>query len=198
LVELAWMLVNDGVVKTAMSFIIKPDGYEIPEEVSKIHGITTARAMSEGVPLAFALGTMWAAQQQALYLVGHNAVFDGKIIRAACHRAGVTTELTKWPTLDTMLLSTKHCNLPGKHGPKWPKLEELNNVLFGAPHAGAHGAGADVEATKNCFYKLMELGVIGQAEMDKADEKQAQIKVAIAAKEERERELACEMEEEVL
>jgi hypothetical protein len=64
-----------------------------------------------------------------------------------------------------MLKSIKYCNLPGKRGPKWPKLEELYIKLFDQPFIGAHDAMGDVQATRACFYKLVELGVI-QLEKD--------------------------------
>jgi DNA polymerase-3 subunit alpha len=44
IVQLSWYF--DGQFK---DFIIKPDGYEIPEDVSKIHGITNEIALKRGV-----------------------------------------------------------------------------------------------------------------------------------------------------
>ena len=46
-VQLAWSLGDKE-----RSFIIKPDNYEIPPETTAIHGITTERAIAEGVPFA--------------------------------------------------------------------------------------------------------------------------------------------------
>lgn len=42
-VQLAW-----SVGDKEKSYIIKPDGYEIPEETTEIHGITTERAIARG------------------------------------------------------------------------------------------------------------------------------------------------------
>ena len=44
-VQLAWAF-----GEKERSFIVKPDGWIIPDEVVEIHGITTERAIAEGVP----------------------------------------------------------------------------------------------------------------------------------------------------
>ncbi len=52
MVQIAWQLhSNDGKLITAKNHIIKPDGYDIPIGISKIHGITTERAERDGIDL---------------------------------------------------------------------------------------------------------------------------------------------------
>ncbi len=56
LVQLAAMLADDdGRVLFAMSEIIRPDGYSVPEQASNVHGITTE--IAEAVGLEFAKTT---------------------------------------------------------------------------------------------------------------------------------------------
>ena len=56
LVQLAAILIDDaGSERATMSVIVKPDGYEIPEKASAVHGITTDIASRVGIPLAAAL-----------------------------------------------------------------------------------------------------------------------------------------------
>ena len=52
LVELAALLVNPDTREMIafMDVIIKPNGWTIPVDVSEIHGITTERALAEGIP----------------------------------------------------------------------------------------------------------------------------------------------------
>lgn len=45
--QLAW-----AVNEKERSFIIKPEGWEIPEASIEVHGITAERANAEGVPFA--------------------------------------------------------------------------------------------------------------------------------------------------
>lgn len=60
-VQLAWSLGDKG-----KSYIIKPDNYEIPPETTAIHGITTERAITEGVPFADVVDEFLADANAAL------------------------------------------------------------------------------------------------------------------------------------
>ena len=56
-----------------------------------------------------------------------------------------------------------HCKLPGKSVYKWPKLEELYRILFKKEMSDkfdAHDALGDIQATCNCFVKLMAKNLI--------------------------------------
>lgn len=58
-VQLAWSLGDKE-----KSYIIKPDNYEIPPETIAIHGITTERAIAEGVPFAGGCGRIFSGCQR--------------------------------------------------------------------------------------------------------------------------------------
>ena len=165
LVSFAWILANErGGIEEHQEAIIVPAGFTIPDQASQIHGITTEKAMKEGIPLAAALGRfiylLDATQIEAV--VGHNIAFDEKIIRAEFHRLGRVDYLEKKERICTMIKSVQHCKLPAKSGSgyKWPKLQELHKKLFNQEFDGAHGAAADVLATARCFFELRRLGVI--------------------------------------
>ena len=56
MVQLAWQLHDqEGQLLDVKNFIVKPDGYTIPYNAEKIHGISTKRAKDEGVELSFVL-----------------------------------------------------------------------------------------------------------------------------------------------
>jgi DNA polymerase III epsilon subunit-like protein len=59
-----------------------------------------------------------------------------------------------------MEASTALCQLPGRYGYKWPKLDELHRHLFGRGMGAAHNALVDVEACARCFFELQRRGVI--------------------------------------
>ena len=46
-------------------------------------------------------------------------------------RTNINTKIHQLKRLCTMKASTYFCNIPGPYGPKWPKLEELYEILFG-------------------------------------------------------------------
>jgi DNA polymerase III subunit epsilon len=89
LVQIAWVLFdNDGNEVKRNDYIIKPIGFTIPYEASKVHGITTERAESEGVDLKLSLDEFNEQLERATHLVAHNMSFDEKIIGAEFLRIG--------------------------------------------------------------------------------------------------------------
>lgn len=153
---------------TEYEFIIKPDGWEIPAEAAAIHGITTDRANKEGVSIQTALDCLKIWIEKATLVVGHNVSFDRKVVGAELLRAGMQDLLHGKPRFCTMMSSTKYCNLPGKRGPKWPKLEELASILFDEAPAGLHSALEDTRLASKCFYELRRREVITVADLQKA------------------------------
>src|SRR5690242_2676017 len=70
--------------------LIKPDGWTIPDDIAAIHGITTERAIAEGVPEAEALAKFLELHDRAELRVAHNQSFDARILRIAIKRFGDT------------------------------------------------------------------------------------------------------------
>ena len=167
-------------------YIIKPEGWDIPQDATDIHGITTERAMDEGVDARFAMGAFWALQGEVDFFVAHNSSFDSKLIRADSARIGGPNRITKIPTICTMHSTTKWCNLPGKRGPKWPKLTELFEKCFNEPMANAHDAVGDVLGMMDCFKYLRQNDVISQATLEAAVDRHLKIEKAVKDKAARE------------
>lgn len=163
MVQISWQ-VHDvlGNLIEVKNYIIKPEGYEIPYAVVKVHGITTERAIQQGVALDFVLEEFNKALALSKSVIGHNISFDNNIIGAEFHRKGIQTSLFSMNIIDTKDEGTNYCKLPGGRGGgyKWPKLEELHLSLFGSKFAEAHNAAADVEATARCFLEMIRLKII--------------------------------------
>lgn len=160
-VQMAW-IVCDATGKELSSFetLIKPDGWTITPEVTKIHSITPEMAEYEGKPIRSILDEFWVDIKDATCLIAHNYSFDRKVLGAEFIRGGDVDHMSNKNSICTMMSSTKFCAIPGPYGAKWPKLHELHMKLFGKGFEGAHGALADVRATARCFYELVRLGVI--------------------------------------
>jgi DNA polymerase-3 subunit alpha len=161
LVQLAWQLHDaKGNLLSNHSYIIRPEGFTIPYNAEKVHGISTKRALAEGHDLKQILGVFEGDVQQAKYLVGHNVEFDINVVGSEFLRAEATMPLTA-PQLDTKDISTEFCALPGGRGGKfkWPTLTELHQKLFGKGFGDAHDAAYDVDATARCFFGLINQGV---------------------------------------
>ena len=163
-VQLAWTVVADdvGVSTDVYSFIVRPEGFPIPDEAARIHGITTAQAKKEGYSINQVLGGFYGALRGAHGLVAHNADFDAPTVGAEFVRALGADPLEPLPTTCTMKETTEYCGLvrPGGRGYKWPTLQELHWELFGHGFESAHDAGADVAACASCFRELMRREII--------------------------------------
>ena len=155
MVQLAWLQMDaKGRRLQAAEHIIKPEGFTIPADVVRIHGITTARALKEGVPLNEVLKSFATVVSESKLLIAHNMDFDAKIVGAEFHRAGIEHGIERLRQFCTMKGSKDYCRLPGKYGFKWPTLAELHLHLFGTGLAESHTAAADVETCAKCFVEL--------------------------------------------
>ncbi len=162
LVQIAWQLHGaDGKLVSAGNHIVKPEGFTIPFNAAKVHGINTERAEKDGKLLSEVLALFEADRKRAKYAVGHNIEFDVNITAAEYHRQGQPYAVAEMPVLDTKEIGTEFCAIPGGRGGKfkWPTLTELHEKLFGEPFADAHDAAYDVDATARCFFGLVTRGV---------------------------------------
>jgi DNA polymerase III epsilon subunit-like protein len=161
LVQIGWLRCDEsGQVLGSQQALIKPQGFRISAQATRLHGITTEQAQREGVELGPVLDEFSAAVRAARVLVAHNLDFDEKVVGAELLRAGRKNVLARKRRCCTMKESADYCQLPGNYGYKWPTLLELHERLFGESFGGAHGALADAEACMRCFFRLRELGVL--------------------------------------
>lgn len=165
MVQLACLLCDEeGTILEERNYIIKPEGYTIPSQVVRIHGISTERANREGVDLAMVLTDFQSLCEKATYLVAHNMEFDEKILGAEYHRKIGKNPLISKPKLCTMKQPSiiQYCAIsPIRYGSyKWPSLSELHYKVFGTSFSDQHNAAADIKATAACFFELKQRQII--------------------------------------
>ena len=126
LVQLGWILMTeDGEKVSKGNYIIKPDGFTIPIEATKIHKITTKMALELGYNLSYVIDKFLQDFNKAKYIVGHNIDFDKKIVGAELIRLSRPDIMDSKQAFCTMKSSTDFCKIPGYYGYKYPKLQEL-------------------------------------------------------------------------
>jgi DNA polymerase-3 subunit epsilon len=164
MIQLAWAIYNiDGVQLTKQCFIIKPDGFIIPDEAARVHGISTERAVKEGFMLGEVLTIFGANISAARKVVAHNISFDERVVGAEFIRTGLNNTLPgNGNRICTMKSSTEFAKIPSPTGIgyKWPNLHELHFKLFQDSFEGAHDALNDVEACARCFFELKRRNLI--------------------------------------
>ena len=161
MVQLAFLIYDkNGTQLSGGDFIIKPEGFQIPADVSLIHGISNDRAIREGIALRDVLDTFHSQINSSEILVAHNISFDAMIVGAEFLRMGLTNPIPSKKKICTMESSTNFCAIQGPYGYKWPKLSELHYKLFRTGFDEAHDAAVDINATAKCFWELKRLGKI--------------------------------------
>ncbi len=163
MVQLAWQLHDAlGKLTEAKNFIVKPEGYTIPFNSERVHGISTQRAQEQGMPLEYVLTAFEEALAQSAFIVGHNLDFDIHIVGAEFIRKGKASPLTAMKQIDTQIETTEFCALPGGRSGKfkYPKLTELHETLFAEGFGEAHNASADVAATARVFLEILRRQIL--------------------------------------
>ena len=169
-IQIAWQLHDEmGNCMDHQDYLVQPEGFNIPYDAEKIHGISTELAQEQGEPLIEVLGRFNESLKKAKFIVGQNVGFDLNIMGAEFIREDIANKLQDLPILDTCTEHTAElCKLPGgRYGKfKLPTLTELHEYLFNTPFEEAHNATADVEATTRCFFELIRRQEFTKEELD--------------------------------
>lgn len=154
-------ILHDPITRTEalIDVIVRPDGWEIPEETVALHGITMERAMDEGIPEKDAIDMLVELWRQADQRVGHNERFDARICRIGLKRYfgdDLADEFKAGAAECTGLLAKPIMCLPpkGRYGWKMPSLAEAYQHFIGGEIRGAHNALADTRACMQVYYAI--------------------------------------------
>jgi len=169
IVQLAACLVDLETRKTvaSMDVIVKPEGWNIPDEVAAIHGITTERALAVGlseVQVVDMFMCLWSGRTR----IAHNQQFDARILRIALLRhfgEGVAERWTHGDAMCTQILATPIVKAPptekmlaaGRTHFKSANLGECVQHFTGRPLVNAHSAMADVLGCMDVFFAIQDL-----------------------------------------
>lgn len=167
MVQLGALLVDETTrLSTAgMDVIIRPDGWTIPDEVVAIHGITTERAMDEGIPEKDAFDMLIDMWKRSGFRLGFNEQFDARIMRIASMRYGSQEIIDTWkdaPAKCAMKLAKPICKIPApakarRFGPyKNPTLSEAYKHFTGRDLVDAHSAMADTKACMEVYFAALK------------------------------------------
>ena len=169
-IQLAWQLHDEtGKLSSNSSFLIKPENFDIPFESEKVHGISTALAVKDGLDLKEVINRFLIDLKKSKYLVGHNVKFDINIIGAELYRLGIVSNFSQLKVVDTCTEITANlCKLPGGRSGKFkfPTLIELHDFLFRDSFEHAHNASADVEATARSFFELIRTDIFSKNDFE--------------------------------
>ncbi len=168
-IQIAWQLHDEmGKLIEHQDYLVQPEGFNIPFDAEKVHGISTELAEANGLPMAKVLEKFNLALSKSKFIVGQNLKFDINIMGCEFHRFGIESQMISMPVLDTCTeVTASLLQLPGGRGGKFklPTLTELHSYLFNKPFSEAHNATADVEATTRCFFELIRTEIFTENEL---------------------------------
>jgi DNA polymerase III epsilon subunit-like protein len=127
IVSISWAVMDGKMNKvlSSQSYIIKPQGWEIPFESTVIHGITTAEASEYGHNLVEIMDKFFSEDVDAY--IAHNIHFDKNVIyNAMLWDLGYRffTGFGK-PKMCSMQIGRKLCKLPKNKSPRLSELYEF-------------------------------------------------------------------------
>lgn len=175
IIQYAWELFDEtGKTIKQASYLIAPNGWTIPDKEYFVakghsepeavkackfwtdHGYETGINALIGEPIEKVL-TEWVLDyNQADLLLAHNLNFDKSVVSAELIRAKIKVK-GNIPGFCTKEEGEDICKLPSQYPGKfkWPRLEELYRHLFKKDFEGAHDAGADIQACKECYLEII-------------------------------------------
>jgi len=188
LVSIAWVVINtDDNYSTisSESHIVKPE-WEIPLDSTAIHGISQARALTEGIPLSTIINKFLAVEHDIM--VAHNIDFDYNVLVNAIMwdlKLGTIPDFkrrfcTMKPMQDVMKIPYAN-----GRGFKPPKLSELYEYVMNKPvvkenlHSAQYDTELLVEIIKNSNYLRALMGLSGVDEVISNGNKKARTTLII-------------------
>jgi DNA polymerase III epsilon subunit-like protein len=133
IVSISWIVLDTetNTEVSRKSYVVKPMNWVIPEESTKIHGITMEHANQFGVNLFYAIDDL--LKEPCDRWVAHNMDFDMNVVmHAVLWDLKLQCPMIRPRKICTMLLGKNICKLPGKYRDyKMPKLKELYFKTFG-------------------------------------------------------------------
>lgn len=149
IVSIAWYIVEDDAIT---SFLIYPDGFDIPYASQSIHGITTKEAIEDGLFISDMFDSLKKALKHVDTIISYNINFDINVLKSECYRYDRLDLIAEIDSKQQVCCMLKAQDYLGVN--RFPKLAITYEKLFNEPLESAHNATAD---TINCWkcYKRM-------------------------------------------
>lgn len=147
----------------SFEFIVRPDGWTIPPELTEIHGITQEQADACGVPESMVLAVFLNLYGIAPFRLCYNHTFDARIVRIATKRFSNEATQDIWKQHsdaklyhDPALVVRQLMGLPAR---QIPKLTDAYEYMLGRPMLDKykpHTASGDIDATIELYWACVD------------------------------------------
>lgn len=163
IVQMSWLLCEqNGKVLKEKDYIIRPDNFIIPEVATNIHGISTEKALQEGIKLKTVINDFLTDLSDCNTLVAHNINFDYDVVLSEIYRMKDLYEIknTEFYNIEKYLQINKYCTMLSgcENGARWPKLSALYERYFNyLPDIVLHNSLNDTILCKDIYLYQMKL-----------------------------------------
>ena len=160
IVSISWIIIDSNEKDTIIekkNYYIKPDKFDVPQESTNIHGLTTDYLLTNGITIHTVfqeLKNLFTNKYNFTNIVSHNIDFDINVIKSELYRYNYLTLLEKihnTETFCTMLNSHKVMSIG-----KWPKLREAYIYFYNKDIENAHQAEFDTFYCYEIYKKLIK------------------------------------------
>lgn len=152
IVSISWIVTQQQKVVNQAYFKIKPDGFVIPEEATKIHGITNEDAHTNGCSINVVFDHLREILPLCNTVVAHNAAFDVHILESEMHRYGEQALVKVMKAVHVVCTMKKGKQVLNMK--TYPKLGVLYKALYGEEMQNAHDAQYDTLYCYKCYIKM--------------------------------------------
>jgi DNA polymerase III epsilon subunit-like protein len=156
LVSIAWIVLDFDLNELKRgSALICPNGFKVPEESTRIHGISHQHAVEHGKDIQSVLDELVDDLAKCKCIVAHNVWFDVNVFKSECYRYSNIECLALFDRCVKYCTMAKGKELLGL--PKYPTLSLLYHELFGQSLCNAHDASYDTLHCCACFRALKHI-----------------------------------------
>lgn len=163
--QVAWLVYeSNGTLVKEEDFFIQDDSIDIEPSAQKIHGITKEFLKQKGIDKQQVLSSLAKdIDQYCPLIVGHFLELDFHVLNAEYFRIKMPSPLMDKKHFCTML-NTKH--LVRNPAANYLRLDDLYTLLFHGSLQQHHNALADVKATADCFFAMLQKDDINDAKIN--------------------------------
>lgn len=150
---------GDGDVTERYDWLLDP-GVEIPEQATRVHGISTEVARASGMEASVGIAQI-VAQLSSMFergypVVVYNAPFDLSMLRAESARYGTPWLTDRIPPVDLTIIDPLIIDRQVDRYRKGKRTLELVAAHYGVTLDGAHDAGEDAIAAGRVAQKIAQ------------------------------------------